>query len=230
MDVFGPPPGLRPPPPLGPQSGLAPPAGLPTAVRLPQGLAVSSSGSSSIAVDDTVEDDLAWLDDLEQRRHEERRLERELADVSTAGNRDVGDVLSVADLDVPAGLSSLDRLPDVVLAEESVASLGETTCRICIEIFRVGQRRMTLPCMHAFHGDCVKPWLLECKDECPVCRSSVSAALGVSVSSGARSSAASARVAYGVVSEMPGPFRGSLRVAPDEPSQEELRARRLRIR
>ena len=226
MDGFAP--GLQPSPPsLELHPGPAPPP-VALAVRLPL-LAVSSSGSSSVAVDDTMEDDWAWLDDFERRRGEERRLEKALADVSMAGNRDVGDVLSVADLDVPAGLSGLDRLPEVVLADDTVASLGETICQICLEIFRVGQRRMTLPCMHAFHSDCVKPWLVECKDECPVCRSSVSAALGISAFSGARSLGASSRVAPGVVSEMPGLFRESLRLEPDEPTQEELQARRLRI-
>jgi hypothetical protein len=49
-----------------------------------------------------------------------------------------------------------------------------TMCSICIDEFEAGERLTLLPrCQHAFHGDCIKPWLLERQGCCPLCKSNV---------------------------------------------------------
>jgi hypothetical protein len=49
-----------------------------------------------------------------------------------------------------------------------------TICSICIDEFEAGERLILLPrCQHAFHGDCIKPWLMERQGCCPLCKSTV---------------------------------------------------------
>ena len=49
-----------------------------------------------------------------------------------------------------------------------------TECSICIDDFEVGERLTLLPrCRHAFHSDCIKPWLLERQGCCPLCKMNV---------------------------------------------------------
>ena len=49
-----------------------------------------------------------------------------------------------------------------------------TECSICIDEFEVGQKIRILPrCGHAFHTDCITPWLTERQGCCPLCKSEV---------------------------------------------------------
>jgi hypothetical protein len=49
-----------------------------------------------------------------------------------------------------------------------------TTCSICIDDFEAGERIRVLPkCHHAFHTDCIMPWLTERQGCCPLCKTSV---------------------------------------------------------
>lgn len=49
-----------------------------------------------------------------------------------------------------------------------------TECSICIDDFEEGERLTLLPrCRHAFHSDCIKPWLLERQGCCPLCKLNV---------------------------------------------------------
>lgn len=49
-----------------------------------------------------------------------------------------------------------------------------TTCSICIDDFEAGERIRVLPkCHHAFHTDCIMPWLTERQGCCPLCKSRV---------------------------------------------------------
>ena len=49
-----------------------------------------------------------------------------------------------------------------------------TTCSICIDDFEDGERIRLLPkCRHAFHTDCLLPWLTERQGCCPLCKRSV---------------------------------------------------------
>ncbi|XP_020104741.1 RING-H2 finger protein ATL64-like [Ananas comosus] len=49
------------------------------------------------------------------------------------------------------------------------------SCAICLEDFAAGEELRVLPrCKHAFHKDCVDPWLLaRSKSTCPLCRDPV---------------------------------------------------------
>jgi hypothetical protein len=49
-----------------------------------------------------------------------------------------------------------------------------TECSICIDDFEPGERLVVLPrCQHAFHKDCIRPWLLERQGRCPLCKTGV---------------------------------------------------------
>lgn len=58
-----------------------------------------------------------------------------------------------------------------VRTEPRVRPAGEATqqdCTICFESIRAHEG-LALPCMHAFHPRCIRPWLSE-HNTCPVCR------------------------------------------------------------
>jgi hypothetical protein len=46
-----------------------------------------------------------------------------------------------------------------------------TMCSICIDDFETGEELVLLPrCKHAFHKECIQPWLLERQGCCPLCK------------------------------------------------------------
>ena len=46
---------------------------------------------------------------------------------------------------------------------------GNKKCVICLEHFNAGDKIISLPCVHIYHSDCIKKWLLE-KNFCPICK------------------------------------------------------------
>ena len=49
-----------------------------------------------------------------------------------------------------------------------------TTCSICIDEFEEGEKIRLLPlCGHAFHTECISPWLTERQGCCPLCKMGV---------------------------------------------------------
>jgi hypothetical protein len=46
---------------------------------------------------------------------------------------------------------------------------NERECSICLEDFRQGEKRTSLPCKRGFHTGCVNTWF-PTKSSCPVCR------------------------------------------------------------
>eukprot|EP00978_Attheya_sp_CCMP212_P036859 scaffold170191_cov54-Attheya_sp.AAC.3 len=49
-----------------------------------------------------------------------------------------------------------------------------TACSICIDDFETGEKLRLLPrCRHAFHTDCIMPWLTERQGCCPLCKTLV---------------------------------------------------------
>lgn len=69
--------------------------------------------------------------------------------------------------------SDSDDLQHNASAQQAISTLKTicTECSICIDDFEVGERLTILPrCRHAFHKDCIKPWLLERQGCCPLCK------------------------------------------------------------
>jgi Ring finger domain len=59
-------------------------------------------------------------------------------------------------------------------APELINATTCTTCSICIDDFEAGETLILLPrCKHAFHKDCIQPWLLERQGCCPLCKANV---------------------------------------------------------
>jgi Ring finger domain len=52
------------------------------------------------------------------------------------------------------------------------SSLSATDCAICLCDFEAGDEVVALPCIHFFHSQCVKAWLVQTRT-CPLCRSTV---------------------------------------------------------
>lgn len=87
---------------------------------------------------------------------------------SERSNRAEGDDACRRDTDAPVQ-------DELEIAEEGMMNidLGENLCPICIEPFQVGEgvawSRLG-HCRHAFHYDCLLPWLVMGHTLCPVCR------------------------------------------------------------
>ena len=76
------------------------------------------------------------------------------------------------------GVLSGDAAAAASTVDGSTATTASTTtsntCSICIDDFEVGEKVILLPkCRHAFHRDCIKPWLMERQGCCPVCKTAV---------------------------------------------------------
>ena len=63
----------------------------------------------------------------------------------------------------------LKKLPKKKWSKES----GYETCAICIEDYETNDLLRILPCNHAYHTDCIDPWLIRSKRNCPLCKQSV---------------------------------------------------------
>ncbi|KAH7432168.1 hypothetical protein KP509_07G011600 [Ceratopteris richardii] len=46
---------------------------------------------------------------------------------------------------------------------------GSSSCSICINDFVVGELVEQMPCLHIFHGNCIRRWL-QARNSCPICR------------------------------------------------------------
>ena len=64
---------------------------------------------------------------------------------------------------------NIDNLP--VNELNNVDNLDENNkkCVICMEDFAIGDRTISLSCIHIFHADCIKNWLIRDKS-CPICK------------------------------------------------------------
>ena len=72
--------------------------------------------------------------------------------------------------------AEIDRCPTRVLQEgdDLLKALSGGTlpaCAVCLETYQVGETVRTLPCFHAFHKQCIDPWLAQ-KAVCPICKHS----------------------------------------------------------
>jgi hypothetical protein len=68
---------------------------------------------------------------------------------------------------MPAAASAVAGLPETTV---STGGDGEETCSaVCLEGYAAGDALRTMPCAHAFHGECIVEWL-SVSSFCPLCR------------------------------------------------------------
>merc|ERR1712183_1054150 len=70
--------------------------------------------------------------------------------------------------DEKASPSLFDRLPTV-----PASASGMSECVVCQQDFEPQQDLTQLPCKHAFCTPCISRWLLEFKNQCPLCASPI---------------------------------------------------------
>jgi len=56
-----------------------------------------------------------------------------------------------------------------IKCQEDALIKDKAKCTICLEDYTVGNKVVTLPCLHIFHEKCIKKWFGE-KSTCPVCK------------------------------------------------------------
>lgn len=71
----------------------------------------------------------------------------------------------IADTEAAKGGSKFDSSAGVTQVPEDSGTPG---CTICTDDFSVGEDVRVLPCSHAFHPDCVDPWLMNVSGTCPL--------------------------------------------------------------
>lgn len=68
----------------------------------------------------------------------------------------------------PASRSAVEGMPDV-LVDEKILKSELAQCAVCKDDFELGAMVKQMPCKHAYHKDCILPWL-KLHNSCPVCR------------------------------------------------------------
>ncbi|XP_055851611.1 E3 ubiquitin-protein ligase Godzilla [Episyrphus balteatus] len=71
----------------------------------------------------------------------------------------------------------LHRLPKNMLKKIPITKFTKgqpyEMCVICLDDFTEGERLRVLPCAHAYHSNCIDPWLTKNKRVCPICKRKV---------------------------------------------------------
>jgi len=67
----------------------------------------------------------------------------------------------------------LRYIPNSVIQEEKNKDENNYKCLICLYEFKIGDKVCTLPCLHIFHIDCLKNWIVR-NTWCPICKSDCS--------------------------------------------------------
>ena len=71
-----------------------------------------------------------------------------------------------------ANESDIRSMPTSTITNASSLPNDHSDCMVCLESFKVGDERKTLPCLHGFHSACVDKWL-RTSASCPVCKHSI---------------------------------------------------------
>lgn len=70
---------------------------------------------------------------------------------------------------------SLLRAWSSAVSLDSLADDSQSLCPVCLGGYRDGHLVTALPCRHAYHRDCIYPWLLQQgrAATCPMCKANV---------------------------------------------------------
>uniref|UniRef100_A0A182JJX9 Uncharacterized protein n=1 Tax=Anopheles atroparvus TaxID=41427 RepID=A0A182JJX9_ANOAO len=70
-----------------------------------------------------------------------------------------------------------NRLPARLLKRIGIVKFAKgmqfDTCAICLDDFVENERLRVLPCRHAYHAQCIDPWLTKNRRVCPICKRKV---------------------------------------------------------
>ena len=89
------------------------------------------------------------------------------------GIEDAADVIVVSSASQESQESETSATGDLS-ANSPAQKTTCTSCSICIDDFETGEKIRLLPrCGHAFHTDCILPWLTERSGSCPLCKRNV---------------------------------------------------------
>ena len=99
----------------------------------------------------------------------------------TLQTRDItpNDYALLTDLDVRVKPKTIDHksvksLPMKIVkdskdkTDDNSESDENEKCSICMEEYKSGDKLRELPCLHAFHSDCIEKWLIESSVKCPL--------------------------------------------------------------
>lgn len=77
------------------------------------------------------------------------------------------------------GMSSrlVKAMPSLIFTSVLEDNCTSSTCAICLEDYRVGEKLRILPCRHKFHAICVDSWLTTWRSFCPVCKQDAQAGI-----------------------------------------------------
>jgi len=74
----------------------------------------------------------------------------------------------------PALAAATESTLELSPPPSAAQSTNRAACAICILDYKAGDTLKILPnCHHAFHKDCIVPWLTERSGHCPLCRMTV---------------------------------------------------------
>ena len=63
----------------------------------------------------------------------------------------------------------LRYIPNTIIKEEKNKNDNNYKCMICLYEYKLGEKVCTLPCLHIFHIDCLKNWIIRNRS-CPICK------------------------------------------------------------
>ncbi|KAL4795313.1 hypothetical protein BDV19DRAFT_363502 [Aspergillus venezuelensis] len=69
----------------------------------------------------------------------------------------------------PASEDAIHALPKKPATTEMLGAEGSSECSICMDVVKLGDEVLVLPCTHWFHPQCIEAWLTQ-HNTCPHCR------------------------------------------------------------